>query len=95
MYQKLASGAGEEELFSAMPNDVGHPSDWAPDGGFLLVSSHEKTGYTIWALSSKRNEKSFPVVKGRDGQFSPDGHWIAYQSNESGRLEVYPPCQDS
>jgi hypothetical protein len=37
--------------------------------------------------------KPFPVVQTsfdeRDGQFSPDGHWVAYQSNESGRVEVY------
>jgi len=39
-------------------------------------------------------DKAFPVIKAsgdeRDGQFSPDGHWIAYQSNESGgRFEIF------
>ena len=39
------------------------------------------------------DRKPFPVVQTnfdeRDGQFSPDGKWIAYQSNESGRFEIY------
>ena len=39
------------------------------------------------------NRKPFPVIQTdfdeRDGQFSPDGKWIAYESNESGRFEIY------
>jgi hypothetical protein len=39
------------------------------------------------------NRKPYPVVQTdfdeRDGQFSPDGKWIAYGSNESGRFEIY------
>jgi Tol biopolymer transport system component len=39
------------------------------------------------------NRKPFPVIETsfdeRDGQFSPDGRWVAYESNESGRFEIY------
>ena len=44
-------------------------------------------------LPLEGDRKPFPVIRTnfdeRDGQFSPDGRWIAYQSNESGRYEVY------
>ena len=68
--------------------------DWSPDGRFLLYRSIDpKTGSDIWALPLDGDRKPFPVVQTnfdeRDGQFSPDGKWIAYQSNESGRFEIY------
>ena len=47
----------------------------------------------IWALPLDGNGKQFPVVQTsaeeQGGQFSPDVHWIAFQSNESGRAEIY------
>ena len=47
----------------------------------------------IWALPLDGDRKAFPVVETtfheENGQFSPDGRWIAYQSNESGQLEIY------
>ena len=47
----------------------------------------------IWALPLGEERTPFTVVRTssdeRDAQFSPDGRWIAYQSNDSGRLEVY------
>src|SRR5213083_2964398 len=50
-------------------------------------------GWDIWALPLDGDRKPFPVVQTdfeeRDGQFSPDGKWIAYQSNESGRFEIH------
>ena len=76
--------------------------DWSPDGRFVLyrynsiqasLPSTSSTGWDIWALPLDGDRKPFPVVQTnfeeRDGQFSPDGKWIAYQSNESGRFEIY------
>jgi hypothetical protein len=56
-----------------------------------------RTGSDLWILpvigDERGNKKPFPFVttpfEEREGQFSPDGKWIAYQSNESGRFEVY------
>jgi hypothetical protein len=70
------------------------PTDWSPDGRFLLYTTGDpKTGSDIWALPLDGDRKPFLVVQTnfneREGQFSPDGKWIAYESNESGRYEIY------
>jgi Tol biopolymer transport system component len=72
---------------------VGFPTDWSPDGKFLLIRrADQRTGYDIFGFELGA-EKPFPVVQTdfdeRDGEFSPDGRWIAFQSNESGRFEIY------
>jgi Tol biopolymer transport system component len=97
LYQKLTTGTGSEELLLATPQSK-NVSDWSADGRFLLFRSIDpKTGPDIWALPLDGNAKQmgnpFPVVQTnfdeKDGQFSPDGKWIAYQSNETGRFEIY------
>ena len=70
------------------------PLDWSPDGRVLLYASQDpKTNSDIWALPLAGERKPFPVVQTnsdeREGQFSPDGRWVAYVSNETGSDEVY------
>ena len=65
-----------------------------PDGRFLLYATqHPKTGPDLWALPLAGERKPFPVVQTpfdeTAGQFSPDGRWVAYQSNESGPAQIY------
>jgi Tol biopolymer transport system component len=93
LYQKSATGAGPEELL-LRTSQTKIPLDWSPDGRFLLYrNSDPKTGYDIWALPLDGSRKPFPAVQTdfdeTNGQFSPDGAWVAYQSNESGRVEIY------
>jgi Tol biopolymer transport system component len=68
--------------------------DWSHDGRFLLFSSLDpQTALDLWVLPVNGDRKPWVFLKTnfeeRYGQFSPDGHWVAYQSNESGREEVY------
>ena len=93
LYWKLSSGAGADEMLleSDQPK---WPSDWSSDGRFLLFYSFDpQTGFDLWVLPVSGDKKPFPFLKTpfeeRDGQFSPGGKWIAYQSNESGRSEIY------
>jgi serine/threonine protein kinase len=93
IYQKSATGAGSEDLVLATPQNKG-VSDTSFDGRFVLYRSPAKeTGFDIWAVPMDGERKPVPVVQTnseeRDGQFSPDGKWIAYQSNESERVEIW------
>jgi Tol biopolymer transport system component len=92
-YQKSASGAGSEELVF-QSGEQKYPFDWSADGRFLLyTTSNDKTGVDLWVLPMTGEHKSFPYlqtpVNEGQGQFSPDGKWVAYASNESGKEEVY------
>jgi len=93
LYWKLSSGAGPDELL--LESDQHKlPADWSSDGRFLLFGSADpETGQDLWVLPVSGDKKPFPFLKTsfeeRDGQFSTDGKWIAYRSNESGRFEIY------
>jgi eukaryotic-like serine/threonine-protein kinase len=94
---KLASGAGSEQL---LPEDLDNyrlPTDWLRDGSRLLVTSAPKAldNQDLVMFDLQHPEKGEPLVHTPApiveamGRFSPDGHWVAYQSNESQRSEVY------
>jgi Tol biopolymer transport system component len=93
LYQRPTVGAGNEERLLTTGETM-VATDWSSDGRFLLYRSlSRKTGWDIWALPVAGDGKHFPVVQTnfeeRDAQFSPDGKWIAYQSIETGRVEIY------
>jgi serine/threonine protein kinase/Tol biopolymer transport system component len=97
MYRKRADGTGEVELLipSDHISDFPAPLDWSPDGNLIvLVSSTDGDISTndIWLYSFDTGEaEQFMTTPFRenDAFFSPDGRWLAYTSNESGRDEVY------
>ena len=93
LFQKPVTGAGAEEvLFESSENK--NVMDSSSDGRFILFSSQSpKTARDLWALPLSGDRRPFVVVQTgfeeNGGRFSPDGRWIAYHSNESGRNEVY------
>jgi len=93
LYQKLASGAKEEELLLKTSENK-TPTSWSRDGRFLLYSVEDpKTKSDLWVLPTEGNAGPLCLLRTEfnegDGRFSPDMRWIAYQSDESGRSEVY------
>jgi Tol biopolymer transport system component len=94
LYQRPLDGSAPESLLLGN-SEVKQPSDWSADGHFLLYRSRDRLAPVtdLWALPLAPGRKPFPVVKTKfnntDGQFSPDSQWIAYQSDESGRFEIY------
>lgn len=92
LYRASIGDRSEDVLLSSPELKIA--TDWSRDGSFLLFTIRDlKTSADIWALSMDANRKRFPVVQTpsdeEGAQFSPDGRWIAYQSNNSGRPEIY------
>lgn len=93
LFMKTATASGKEELLLATPQDK-VAADWSRDGRFVLFDLRDfKSRSDIWAVPLNGQDKPFPVIQTEfdefRGQFSPDGNWIAYQSDESGRHEIY------
>jgi serine/threonine protein kinase len=97
LYMKDTNGVGQDDpLLESGPDRF--PSDWSRDGKYLLYDeSGSKTKSDLWVLpdpnGSPRARKPVPFLQTpfneSQGQFSPDSHWVAYTSDESGRDEVY------
>jgi serine/threonine protein kinase len=89
---KSSTGGDEDVLFESPAVKV--LTDWSPDGRFLLYYVPDpKTGTDLWVLPLDGQRVPFTFLKSEanelSGQFSPNGHWVAYQSSESGRYEIY------
>jgi Tol biopolymer transport system component len=95
LYEKPSSGAGEEKELLLKPGEIPVPTGFSPDGRFLLyyTLSSSGTGRDVWVLPLEGDRKPVQLLGSRfnelNGTFSPDGRWIAYESDESGRHEVY------
>jgi eukaryotic-like serine/threonine-protein kinase len=93
LYRKDSGGAGQEEQLTTGPRGKGL-SDWSRDGRYLLYTDNAgQANMDIKALPLEGDRKPIVVLQTpfneQGGVFSPDGKWIAYQSDESGRVEVY------
>jgi hypothetical protein len=94
LYQKPASGAGQEEQLLRTEADA-FAQDWSRDGRFLLYVMLDAAGKRggIWLLPMQGDRKPVPLPQPTGDaaypRFSPDTRWIAYRSNESGQNEIY------
>ncbi len=95
LYWKAADGTGGAERLATSTRSQ-TPGSWSPDGTTLAyVEEGPSSGvfqFDIWGLSIA-DRKTRPIVQTASNEmspeFSPDGNWLAYVSNESGRNEVY------
>ncbi len=89
---KRISGSGETELLIATSSEV-DPKDWSGDGSTLFYDVSTASGTDIWMLPMTGEGKASPFLNGTfreyDGRLSPDGKFLAYVSDESGRDEIY------
>jgi hypothetical protein len=93
LYQEPASGAKDAELLLKSDEDK-LASSYSPDGRLLLFTQYNtKTNSDIWVLPLDGDQKPLPFLVGQFNEayarFSPDGRWVAYNSDESGANEVY------
>ncbi len=101
LHQRLANGGGQDEVLvsndrSSTPTTFMVPQP-SPDGQYIVhIERVGPGGGEIWALPTSGDKKPFPVVQPQSSQvriiqsrLSPDGHWLAYSSTESGPEEIY------
>jgi eukaryotic-like serine/threonine-protein kinase len=93
LYIRPVDEASAETLLLQSP-EFKNIHDWSSDGRFILYDSYSSsTGLDLWVLPFFGDKKPSPVArtafKETRGRFSPDNHWIAFESDESGRSEVY------
>jgi len=95
LYQKASNGAATEDALFADTDSLGKTAQsWSPDGKFIMYDRVDaQTGYDLFVLPLFGDHKPYPFLQTqfneRRGRFSPDGRWVAYASDESGRYEVY------
>jgi serine/threonine protein kinase/Tol biopolymer transport system component len=89
----IASRGGAEHPFQDIPNHSNYPTDWSPDGRQILYrASDQSTNLELWLMPTGSEGGPAPFIKASygvtSGRFSPDGRYVAYASNESGRWEI-------
>ena len=99
LWMKAANGMGAEQLIGKSPGPGG-PTDWSPDGRFILWTGFTDRGdadiFQIPMTGDDHKPKSListPFNEWR-AHISHDGRWLAYESAESGRAEIYVTALD-
>ena len=97
MLQKLASGGGDESTTYESTELALLPTDWSPDGTTVLLTTLTASGdnFDLATIAAAGGTGPSDLIKTPgptreiDARFSPDGRWFVYQSNESGRYEIF------
>ncbi len=89
----IAADAATEKKVVYRTSERLETTDWSRDGRYVLVDWGNIGSQDVWVVSLTEPVKAFPLVQTefpeRAGQFSPDGRWVAYQSLQTGRNEIY------
>jgi Tol biopolymer transport system component len=93
MFWKASDGSGQREEFPRGGYSR-FPMSFSPDGKTLaFVENHPSTKSDIWLLPVDGERKAVPFLNTEAAEsaakFSPDGQWLAYSSDETGRNEIY------
>ena len=96
LFWTRADGSGTEERLTT-GDFRQNPSSWSPEGELLAFFQRSTVGggsdFDIWVMPMEGDREPFPFLETPFNEgapmFSPDGRWIAYVSDESGRNEVY------
>ena len=92
VFIKRVGGATSEKLLYKADVPL-YPSDWSPDGRYLICNALDSSTVDIWAIPLAGQQEPAALLHTkyleRDGHVAPNGHWISYTSNESGRMEIY------
>jgi Tol biopolymer transport system component len=94
LHVQPATGAGRSERVLAGSGGELVPTDWSRDGRFIFYdASSDRTRQDVWVLPMTGDRKPYPFLSGpfdeSQARISPDGRWLAYTSDESGRTEIY------
>jgi eukaryotic-like serine/threonine-protein kinase len=96
IFEKAANGSGNEQLVMESKETQCWPLDISRDGRFLMFAQGDnavRTRSDLWVLPLAGDRKPYPFLvtefEELDAAFSPDGKYVAYTSNETGREEVY------
>jgi eukaryotic-like serine/threonine-protein kinase len=88
LYRKVIAGGKEEPLFESGENK--YPQGWLNDGTSIIFMNQQSALYRLATSSDREPELLLPTAFQNDEfRLSPDERWIAYNSLESGRWEVY------
>jgi len=92
IHLRSVNGGAADQTLLQRP-EMTYPSDVSPDGHVVLYTRATGAPPDLWYMSlvgdpTPRSFVETPFEE-RDGQFSPDGKWVAYQSNEPGHNEIY------
>jgi len=91
IYQKSSSGVGTEELVQ-IDGGVSIPSSWSPDDKYIVFSRTKGNYNDTWLLPLFGDRKPRPFLETPfdkiQARVSPDAHWIAYTTNESGAFQI-------
>ena len=93
-YLVPVGGAGGTDSLAHAAGGAEGPSDWSRDGRFIATMRLDPVmGWDVWVQPAAGEPATAPFLGTKFGErnahFSPDGRWIAYSSDESGRPEIY------